>query len=112
MCNMTKSTVVQEKYAGYCFFCGTPVTNGEHHLIFGISNRQKAEEDGLKVPICDSCHTIGKLWERIHDNTMAEKLSKMFGQAIYERNALANKEVDTIDEAREKFRRRYGQCYY
>ena len=49
----TKSTVVQEKYSGYCFFCGTPVVNGEHHLVFGISNRQKAEEDGLKVPICD-----------------------------------------------------------
>lgn len=106
----TKSTVCQEKFAGYCFFCGTPVINGEHHLVFGVSNRQKADEDGLKVPSCDSCHTIGKLWERIHDNTMAEKLSKMFGQAIYERNEVAK--GATIDEAREKFRRRYGQCYY
>ena len=108
----TKSTVVQEKYSGYCFFCGAPVVNGEHHLVFGISNRQKAEEDGLKVPICDKCHVNGKLLERIHDNSMAEKLSKMLGQAIYERNALASGEVKTIDEAREKFRKRYGNCYY
>ena len=113
-CNMakTKSTVCQERFKDYCFFCGCPVIGREHHLIFGSANRQKADEDGLKVPICDHCHTIGKLWERIHDNTMAEKLSKMFGQAIYERNALANKEVQTIDEAREKFRRRYGQSYF
>lgn len=41
---------------------------------------------------------------------MAEKLSKMFGQAIYERNKVA--EGATIDEAREMFRKRYGQCYY
>lgn len=109
---MSKSTVVQEKYSEYCFFCGTPVINGEHHLVFGVYSRQKAEEDGLKVPTCDNCHTIGKNLERIHDNSMAEKLSKMFGQAIFERNALANKEVETIDEAREKFRRRYGNCYY
>lgn len=109
---MSKSTVVQEEYNRYCFFCGTPVTNGEHHLIFGTSNRQKSEEDGLKVPICDKCHTIGKLCERIHDNSMAEKLSKMFGQAIYERNALASGEVKTVDEAREKFLKRYGNCYY
>lgn len=108
----TKSTVCQERFKDYCFFCGCPVIGREHHLVFGSANRQKADEDGLKVPICDHCHTIGKLWERIHDNTMAEKLSKMFGQAIFERNALANKEVQTIDEAREKFRRRYGQSYF
>lgn len=108
----TKSTVCQEQFAGYCFFCGKPVFGNEHHLVFGTSNRQKAEEDGLKVPICNDCHVTGKITERIHDNVMAEKLSKMFGQAIFERNALANKEVDSIDEARERFRKRYGHCYY
>ena len=102
---MAKSTIVQERYKDYCFFCGTPVTNGEHHLLFGRS-RKLAEEDGLKVPTCDNCHLIGKLLERIHDNPMAEKLSKMLGQAFYERNECAK--GATIDEAREKFRRRYG----
>ncbi len=100
-----KSTIVQERYKGYCFFCGTPVTNGEHHLIFGTC-RRLADEDGLKVPICDKCHTLGKILERIHDNTMAEKLSKMLGQAFYERNECAK--GATLDEARERFRKRYG----
>lgn len=105
----TNSTVVQEAFKDYCFFCGTPCVNGEHHLIFGIG-RKYAEEDGLKVPICDRCHTTGEVKERIHDNPMAEKLSKYLGQAFYERNECAK--GATIDEAREKFRKRYGRSFW
>lgn len=109
---MSKSRVEQPEYARYCFFCGTPSINGEHHFLFGSGMRNKAEEDGIKAHVCDRCHTIGKVTDRVHDNSMAEKLSKMFGQAIYERNALASGEVKTIDEAREKFRKRYGESFY
>ena len=83
-----------------CYFCGMPA-NCEHHLIFGNGLRDLAEEDGLKVPVCDKCHTIGTLSGRIHDNSAAEKLSKMLGQAIYE------KRVGT----REQFMKRYGRSY-
>ena len=107
---MAKSTIEREEYARYCFFCGSPNINGEHHFMFGRGMRNLAEEDGLKAHICDRCHTLGKLLERVHDNVMAEKLSKMFGQAIFERNEVAK--GATIDEAREKFRKRYGQCFY
>ena len=107
---MSRSTVQLEEYSGYCFFCGTPNMNGEHHFIFGSGNRQKAEEDGIKANVCDRCHTMGAVIERVHDNPMAEMLSKMFGQAIYERNEVTK--GATIDEAREKFRKRYGKCYY
>lgn len=100
------------EYQKYCFFCGSPEINGEHHLIFGGPNRGKAEEDGLKVTICDRCHTLGAKTEKIHDNEMAEKLSKMLGQAIYERNLLAEGEVRSIAEARKQFQRRYGRAYY
>lgn len=100
-----KSTIVQEQYKGYCFFCGAPCRS-EHHLLFGKGIRKLAEEDGIKVDACDNCHTIGKMLERIHDNPMAEKLSKMLGQAFYERNECAK--GATLDEAREKFRKRYG----
>ena len=107
---MAKSTIEREEYARYCFFCGSPNTNGEHHFVFGVGKKTLAEEDGLKAHTCDRCHTMGKLLERVHDNVMAEKLSKMFGQAIFERNEVAK--GATIDEAREKFRKRYGQCFY
>lgn len=107
---MAKSTIEREEYARYCFFCGSPNINGEHHFMFGRGMRNLAEEDGLKAHTCDRCHTMGKLLERVHDNVMAEKLSKMFAQAIFERNEV--EKGATIDEAREKFRKRYGQCFY
>lgn len=106
----TKSTVEQPEYAMYCFFCGSPNINGEHHFIFGRGIKTLAEEDGIKAHTCDKCHTFGNILERVHDNVMAEKLSKMFGQAIFERNEVAK--GATIDEAREKFRKRYGHCFY
>lgn len=105
----TKSTVVQEQFKGYCFFCGKPCET-EHHLLFGSSMRKLAEEDGIKVPTCDECHVIGGLLRRIHGNPMAEKLSKMLGQAFYERNECAK--GLSIDEAREKFRKRYGFSHW
>lgn len=107
----TKSTVCDERYKGYCFFCGRPVFGEEHHLLFGKGIRDKAEQDGLKVPICDDCHTTGIKIERIHDNPMAEKLSKMLGQMAYERNIIAEKGC-SIEQAREYFRARYGKTYF
>jgi len=105
----TESTIMQKRYSGYCIFCGKPALS-EHHFIFGRGLRELAEADGLKATVCDYCHTIGNISEKVHDNPMAEKLSKMFGQAIYERNECAK--GATLDEAREKFRKRYGRSYW
>lgn len=92
----------------YCYFCGKP-KESEHHLIFGISQRKLAEIDGIKVPICEDCHTRGNIKNKIHDNVMAEKLSKMLGQALWELDAVSN--GISKDEARKKFRSRYGKSY-
>lgn len=93
-----KSIVTE--YRKICFFCGRPA-ECEHHLIFGSCLRELAEEDGLKVPSCHRCHNMGKVIEQIHGNVMAEKLSKMLGQAIYE--------AKIAD--RESFRFRYGKSF-
>lgn len=106
-----KSKVIQPAYEGYCAMCGRPVFGAVHHLVFGRGMRAQADADGLFFPICNDCHTIGAKTERIHDNSAAEKLSKMFGQAIFERNHIAETGC-TIDEAKEEFRRRYGRAYY
>ena len=89
-------------------FCGKPCYS-EHHLLFGTGIRPLAEEDGIKVPICEQCHTSGKVSERIHDNSMAEKLSKIAGQLAFEKRKCA--EGMTEDDAREAFRKRYGGSY-
>jgi hypothetical protein len=84
-----------------CYFCNKPA-ECEHHLIFGKGNRELAEEDGLKVPSCNRCHNLAiKAMDRIHENPMAEKLSKMLGQAIWE-----NRYGDRYD-----FIKRYGKSY-
>lgn len=88
------------EYQSICFFCGNQ-KEVEHHLLFGKGIRQLAEEDGLKVPCCNRCHNTGPVEERVHDNPMGEKLSKLLGQIFYE------KEIGT----REEFRKRYGKSY-
>lgn len=98
MMKKTKSIVAE--HGGACFFCGRPA-ECEHHLLFGNGARKLAEQDGLKVPACNNCHNMGRLPERIHDNPMAEKLSKILGQAMYEAKI----------GGREEFRARYGKSY-
>lgn len=119
MANKMKSIVTE--YEGICVFCGRPA-ECEHHLIFGISEREKADEDGLVVPSCNDCHNIGNLISRVHDNPMAEKLSKMLGQAVWERNWIlkdavhdenGEEEVQALESriARKEFLKRYGKSY-
>lgn len=88
-------------YPQICALCGRP-TEAKHHLIFGTAMRKLADEDGLVLPVCNNCHNMGKLEERIHGNAAAEKLSKMLGQAIYEGH---------IGD-REAFRKRYGKSFF
>ena len=96
------------EYNDYCLFCGKP-TEAQHHLIYGKGLRALAEKDGLKIPCCNDCHNIGKVTERIHDNPMAEKLSKRMGQLAWEKHAVAN--GMTEEEAREAFRIRYNKSW-
>ena len=96
------------KYNEYCMLCGKPTTT-QHHFLFGRGERQLADEDGIKGPVCDDCHNIGELIKRIHGNIAAEKLSKRVGQLAWEKHAVA--EGMTEDEAREAFRKRYKRSY-
>lgn len=113
-----KSNVTE--YTEICFFCGR-VAEGEHHLLFGNGKRELCEEDGLKVPVCNKCHNMGRTVECIHGNVMAEKLSKMLGQALWEKEWLLKDLFDdSLDKenrvqenrsARNEFRMRYGKSY-
>lgn len=93
----------------YCIMCGKS-TQCVHHLIFGMSKRQLAEEDNLKVYMCNNCHNLAyKPVDRIHGNTIAEKLSKMLGQCLYEKELVAKGRTE--EESRKKFVERYGRSY-
>lgn len=103
-----KSVITDE--TDRCFICGDYATQ-EHHLIFGTSGRKFAEKYGLKVPICANCHTMNySVNARIHDNVMAEILSKRFGQAIFEREMI--RQGMTLKDARQKMILENGKIYY
>lgn len=92
-----------------CAICGSP-TRYVHHWLFGYGIRNKADEDKIYDYICEKCHTQARsVSERIHDNPMAEKLSRMYGQALWEKEAI--KKGMTDDDARAAFIRRYGISY-
>lgn len=116
---MSESIVTEHKEI--CFFCGRPA-ECEHHLIFGTAGRELSEKDGLKVPSCNNCHNMGKTLCRVHDNPMAERLSKMLGQAMWEKQWILKDAIhDPVGEeeaqrletriARKEFRKRYGISY-
>lgn len=90
--------------------------NGEraearHHLIFGNGKRDLAEEDGIWIPCTDDEHTTGELARRIHDNSMAESLSKIAGQLAWESEYYRKTAQLAEFSARRAFRLRYGKSY-
>lgn len=89
------------EYEDYCILCNKPRT-AIHHCVFGVGRRNLADEDGLTMPLCDSCHRA------IHQGKM-QTLSKIIGQLLYERNKCA--EGMTVEKARESFLRRYRESY-
>lgn len=108
-----KGIVVSDSYSGICAVCGR-VAEARHHLIFGI-RKGLADKDGLTIPLCHKCHNMGAMPSRIHDNPMAERLSKMLGQLAWEKECYRKLyEAATgngNDTAREYFRGRYGKSY-
>lgn len=100
-----------------CALCGAYCKSVEHHLVFGSGVRDLADEDDLIIDLCIDCHTLAfHVTERIHDNVAAERLSKILGQMMYERNELAKilstKEAEAYkDKVRQQFLKRYGRSY-
>ena len=101
---------VLTKYNGFCIFCGKP-TQTEHHLLFGIGITELAEEDGVKMRVCDVEHNMAGGTRQIHDNSIAEKLSKIAGQLAWEKEYYRSLYGNEDDPAREAFRERYGRSY-
>lgn len=84
--------------SNFCYICGKPKEH-IHHVIFG-SKRQLADQDGLTVPLCSSCHNAIHNSPNKFDRDMCESLKKI-GQERWE---------STYGD-REQFRKRYGKSY-
>ena len=86
-----------------CFKCGR---NGlydaldEHH-VFGKFNRNKSEEDGLKVYLChERCHIFGT--ESVHKNALFDLELKRYAQI---------KSMEKYGWTKKEFIDRYGKSY-
>nr|DAV11173.1 MAG TPA: Recombination enhancement, RecA-dependent nuclease [Caudoviricetes sp.]DAZ39268.1 MAG TPA: Recombination enhancement, RecA-dependent nuclease [Caudoviricetes sp.] len=85
---------------GKCWLCGK-VGAVERHHIFGGSNRDKSERDGLVVLLCgDTCHRNGP--RAAHQCAETALELKKYG----ERKWMYEHEASTDD-----FRREYGKNY-
>ena len=98
-----------------CVLCGRNYAEHTHHLITGTAGRSFADKYGLTIHICEQCHNGAVLPEdRIHGNPRAEDLSKMLGQAIWERNYYKDLFYQLNrghDEARHRFIELHGRSY-
>ena len=92
---------VETLFMLYVLFLGSISSLAVTVLVLLSANIENPGFDGLKVPSCNNCHNMGQITGRVHDNLMAERLSKMLGQAIYESKI----------GSREEFRVRYGKSY-
>lgn len=109
----TRSAVTE--YTDISAFSGSPA-ECRHHLIYGTAYRKMAEEDNLWIPLLNSEHNMSSdgIPYQIHGNPAAEKLSKMLGQAIWEKEYYRHyNDLFKFDEdiSREAFRKRYGISY-
>lgn len=106
------SRSIVTRYEGLSVMSGLP-RECRHHLIFGSGKREKAEEDGLWIPLTHKEHNMAThRSEQIHGNPRAEFLSKLAGQLTFEKEYYRRQLCrDGQDPAREVFRERYGESY-
>ena len=103
-------------YEKYSVISGTPA-DAKHHCIFGRGMRKLAEKDGIWIPVTNAEHNMSSrgLIYQIHENPMAESLSKICGQLAWEKRYISEKcgipFYDIEEEAREAFRKRYGRSF-
>lgn len=113
---MSQSKSVLTKYENVSAFSGSP-SECRHHLLFGNSMRDLAEQDGIWIPLLHKEHNLSSRGTimQVHSNPAAESLSKIAGQLAWERQYLIDKYQlpfdDLSEECREAFRKRYGISY-
>lgn len=82
-----------------CYICGTTRNLHTHHCIFG-SKRKLADEDGLVVKLCATCHHAIHTASNDFDLSMQRSLKK-----------IAQEKWEEKKGTREEFINRYGKNY-
>lgn len=67
-----------------------------HHCIHGCANRRLADEDGLTVMLCNTCHRL------LHDKGCHDKDLEQIAQTNW---------MKYYNKSKEDFIKRYGKSY-
>ncbi len=103
---MSKKAPRITAYMDTCAVCGKPAA--WHHVLHG-QNRQKADEDGLILPLCPDHHQYSDV--AAHVNHTVDTLCEIIGELAYERNLLGDGKASNVEDARQQFRKRYGKNF-
>lgn len=79
----------------WCFICGGYATD-THHCIHGTANRKLADQDGLTVRLCHTCHM------KLHDKGSWDKDLQSYAQIKW---------MEHNNASVEDFIKRYGKSY-
>ena len=79
-----------------CYLCKCTVGLETHHVWHGTANRRLAEEDGLTVPLCQTCH------RRVHDQGINDKFLMRAGERAW---------IEHTGQSVVEFIKRYGRNY-
>lgn len=96
MAKSTRKSIIPQDDERKCYLCGDWNATDTHHCIFGTANRRKADEDGLTVRLCATCH------RRLHDHGEGKVLLQQIAQHCWE----------AIYGDREDFIARFGKSYF
>lgn len=98
---MSKKSIITE-YETLCLICNKPA-QCTHHVICGTSDRRLADEDGLTIPLCNSCHNMSN--NSMHLNQSMNVLGHIIGQLAFEKEMVS--QGMSKEESRKAFIKRY-----
>lgn len=90
-----KESIMHNTNKENCFICGQYASEC-HHALHGTANRRLADEDGLTVMLCHSCHT--NLHDKGNFDRELQRIAQLRWMAYYNKTA-------------DDFRKRYGKNY-
>lgn len=90
-----KESIIHTSNRESCFICGQYATEC-HHVMHGTANRKLADEDGLTVMLCRTCHM------NLHDKGNFDRELQKIAQQRW---------MEYYNKTADEFRKRYGKNY-
>lgn len=103
-------SIIPQSQQTQCYFCGKQYGLCRHHCLHGRGIKKLAEEDGLWIWICDSCHNMSS--ESVHLDPERKKDKAL--QKLAQDTLISKYRKQGYPEqiAKDMFLSRYGRFYF